>query len=117
MSAKQGIVREWQALKRRRDYTEDVDFSDDEDESASLPWIGTEDELVQPDFRALGRQLLLRQLDSMTPVWVLPDTGHAAVTIEMLVDQWIESGQTRRRRMEWQNIVTGREGLGGLCYQ
>jgi hypothetical protein len=108
MGAKQGIEREWKALKGRRDYQDALDFSDDEDDSGALPWSGTDDELVQPDFRALGRQLLFRQLEAMTPAWAVPDGDHASMTIDMLVEQWIEPGQFRRRRMEWENIVDGK---------
>jgi hypothetical protein len=108
MGAKQGIVREWEALKGRHEYREAVEFSDDEDDSGSLPWSGTEDELEKPYFRALGRELLFRQLESMTPTWAVPDGDHAMMTIDMLVEQWIEPGQFRRRRMEWENIVDGK---------
>jgi len=72
----------------------------------SGPWINTTGELGGgSDPRELGSHLLFRQLQALVPVWAVQDMEEMAATVELLTENWIEPGQFRRRRMEWESIV------------
>ncbi|KAF2670655.1 hypothetical protein BT63DRAFT_439640 [Microthyrium microscopicum] len=99
-SAKEGIMREWELLRAIED---DMAWQNDE---TALGGHGQ-------DYRELGLQLLFRQLQAMIPIWAVQDYEQVAITIDMLQENWIELGQFRRRRMEYESVVGGKRQLHG----
>jgi hypothetical protein len=103
-AAKEGIVREWGALRLSDDSLPAPNTTEPQQRSLEEPRTGGDDG-EGGDARELGRKLLYAQLAAMTPVWIVPDLEEEEAATEMLVERWVKPGAVRRRMAQWEELM------------